>query len=161
MLGAWLGLFEMLTDRVPWPMWLILVLVGGFPVFRKVILAARKRKVIAHTLMSVGVAAAMAVGEWPGLLWGAGRPRERPMADDPGEIRRRIDALQRRLQEVERGELSPQQVQQQMPMMRPMCQGMMGGMGSMPVEREEMSQRRHDQIRRLEERVSQLEGARR
>ncbi|HXF81967.1 MAG TPA: cation-translocating P-type ATPase [bacterium] len=64
-LGEWLGLFETLTDRVPWPIWLILVLAGGFPVFRKVLLAARRRQVMAHTLMSVGVAAAVAVGEWP------------------------------------------------------------------------------------------------
>ena len=64
-LGEWLGLLEILTNRVPWSIWLILVLAGGFPVFRKVILAARRRQIIAHTLMSVGVAAAVAVGEWP------------------------------------------------------------------------------------------------
>lgn len=64
-LGEWLGLFEVLTDRVPWPIWLILIVAGGFPVFRKVVLAARRRQVIAHTLMSMGVAAAVAVGEWP------------------------------------------------------------------------------------------------
>jgi len=63
-LGEWLGLFAVLTDRVPWPFWLILVLAGGFPVFRKVVLAARHRQVIAHTLMTVGVVAAVAVGEW-------------------------------------------------------------------------------------------------
>ena len=63
-LGEWLGLFETLTDRVPWPLWLLLVLAGGYPVFRKVVRAALARQVIAHTLMTVGVAAAAAVGEW-------------------------------------------------------------------------------------------------
>lgn len=87
--------------------------------------------------------------------------RERPMADDPQEIHRQIDTLQRRLQEVERGELRPEQVRQQMPMMCPMCQDMMGGTASMSVEREDVSRRIDDQIRRLDERVTELEGARR
>ncbi|MDR7492632.1 MAG: cation-translocating P-type ATPase [Armatimonadota bacterium] len=64
-LGEWLGLFTTLTGRVPWPLWLGVVVFGGFPVFRKVVLAARRRQVIAHTLMTVGVAAAVAVSEWP------------------------------------------------------------------------------------------------
>lgn len=64
-LGEWFGLFETLTDRVPPPVWLILVAAGGFPIYRKVLLAARRGKVIAHTLMSLGVVAAAAVGEWP------------------------------------------------------------------------------------------------
>ncbi|MFJ5678027.1 heavy metal translocating P-type ATPase [Streptomyces sp. NPDC093097] len=63
--GEWLGLFEQLTDRVPFAVGLALVLAGGFPIFRGVAKAAWRRKVTSHTLMTVGVTAALAVGEWP------------------------------------------------------------------------------------------------
>ncbi len=63
--GEWLGLFEALTQWVPWPAWLALVLAVGWPIYGNVLRAARRRKVIAHTLMTVGVIAACAVGEWP------------------------------------------------------------------------------------------------
>ena len=63
-IGEWFGLFEMVTERVPWPMGLAMVLVAGYPVFRNVIRAALKGQVIAHTLMSAGVLAALVVGEW-------------------------------------------------------------------------------------------------
>lgn len=62
--GEWLGLFQTLTHRLPWPVGLAIVLVGGYPVFRKVLLAALRKQVIAHTLMTVGVIAAALAGEW-------------------------------------------------------------------------------------------------
>lgn len=62
--GEWLGLFEAVTQWVPWPAWLAIILIGGYPVFRNVIRAALHRQVIAHTLMTVGLIAALAVGEW-------------------------------------------------------------------------------------------------
>ncbi len=62
--GEWLGMFEAITKRIPWPVGLAAVLLAGFPVFRNVARAALKGQVIAHTLMSVGVVAALAVGEW-------------------------------------------------------------------------------------------------
>ncbi len=62
--GEWLGLFETLTRRVPWPLGLAAVLVAGYPVFRNVVRATLKGQVISHTLMTLGVLAAMAVGEW-------------------------------------------------------------------------------------------------
>jgi len=62
--GEWLGAFDWLTRRLPWPLGLAAVLVGGFPVFRNVVRATLRRQVIAHTLMTVGVLAAMLVGEW-------------------------------------------------------------------------------------------------
>ncbi len=62
--GEWLGFFETITSRVPWPIGLGIVLVAGFPVFRNVLRAALHGQVIAHTLMSVGVLAALAVGQW-------------------------------------------------------------------------------------------------
>jgi P-type Cu+ transporter len=62
--GEWLGLFERLTARVPWPVGLVVVLLGGYPVFTSVLRAAWRRQVTAHTLMTLGVIAALAVGEW-------------------------------------------------------------------------------------------------
>jgi P-type Cu+ transporter len=62
--GEWLGLISTVTDRVPWQVGLVLVLVGGFPIFKNVIRAALRRQVLAHTLMTVGVIAALLVGEW-------------------------------------------------------------------------------------------------
>ncbi|MFO7625186.1 MAG: cation transporter, partial [Anaerolineales bacterium] len=62
--GEWLGLISAVTEQVPWPIMLSLVLLGGFPIFRNVIRAALQGKVLAHTLMTVGVLAAILVGEW-------------------------------------------------------------------------------------------------
>src|SRR6266849_1039807 len=63
--GEWLGLFERVTDFVPWYIGWGLVLLAGYPIFWNVIKAALRRQVIAHTLMSLGVVAALAVGQWP------------------------------------------------------------------------------------------------
>ncbi len=62
--GEWLGLFERLTERVPFPVGAALVLLAGWPVFRNVVRAALRRQVLSHTLMSAGVLAALAVGQW-------------------------------------------------------------------------------------------------
>ena len=63
-IGEWLGFFKLITNRIPWPVWLAIILIGGYPVFRNVLRAALNRQVIAHTLMTVGVLAAVLVGEW-------------------------------------------------------------------------------------------------
>lgn len=63
--GEMLGGFDALTRAVPWPVWLALVWMGGYPVFREVIHAALRRQITSHTLMTVGLVAALAVGEWP------------------------------------------------------------------------------------------------
>ncbi len=62
--GEWLGLFETLTKRVPWPLGVAVVLITGYPVFRNVIRATLRRQVTSHTLMTLGALAALAVGEW-------------------------------------------------------------------------------------------------
>lgn len=62
--GEWMGLFEKISERLPWYLGLGLVLLGGYPVFLNVIRATLKKQVISHTLMSVGVLAAMVVGQW-------------------------------------------------------------------------------------------------
>ncbi|MDX1886854.1 cation-translocating P-type ATPase [Mycolicibacterium sp. 120270] len=63
--GEWLGAFERLTDRVPFWVGLALVLAGGALIFLNVARDALRGKITSHTLMTVGVAAALAVGEWP------------------------------------------------------------------------------------------------
>lgn len=62
--GEWFGLFERVTDVVPWPIGWALVLLGGAPIFWNVLRATWRRQVISHTLMSLGVIAALAVGQW-------------------------------------------------------------------------------------------------
>ncbi len=62
--GEWLGLFERVTQQVPWYIALLLIGFLGYPVFRKVVKAALQRQVISHTLMTVGVIAACVAGEW-------------------------------------------------------------------------------------------------
>jgi P-type Cu+ transporter len=64
-LAEWLGLIDPLTDHVPWPFWLAAVLAGGYPIFRTVLIAALKRRITSHTLMTAGLIAAIAVGAWP------------------------------------------------------------------------------------------------
>jgi Cu+-exporting ATPase len=63
-IGEWLGLFEQLTVIIPWPIWLAIILAAGWPVFRNVVRATLKKQVISHTLMTIGVLAAIVVGQW-------------------------------------------------------------------------------------------------
>jgi Cu+-exporting ATPase len=63
-IGEGLGFFEAISTRIPWPVSLVVVILIGYPAFIKVIRAILNRQIIAHTLMSLGVLAAIAVGEW-------------------------------------------------------------------------------------------------
>jgi Cd2+/Zn2+-exporting ATPase/Cu+-exporting ATPase len=62
--GEWLGLFEAVSRRIPWYLALTVILAGGYPVFRNVARATLRGQVISHSLMTLGVIAAVAVGEW-------------------------------------------------------------------------------------------------
>ena len=62
--GELLGLFNSLNRLVPFPIGILIVLIGGWPVFRKVAQAALDRQILSHTLMTVGVAAALVIGDW-------------------------------------------------------------------------------------------------
>lgn len=66
--GEALGIFDAVSERVPWFVWLGLVLAGGYPVFRGVLQSALRRHITSHTLMTVGMVAAIAVGEWATAL---------------------------------------------------------------------------------------------
>ena len=63
--GEWLGLFARMTDLVPWYLGWVLVALAGYPIFWKVLKATLRRQVVAHTVMSLGVVAALTVGQWP------------------------------------------------------------------------------------------------
>lgn len=63
-LGEWLGWFEWLNERLPWWLGLGLVLALGYPVLRNVVRATLKGQVLSHTLMTLGVVAALLVQEW-------------------------------------------------------------------------------------------------
>jgi Cd2+/Zn2+-exporting ATPase/Cu+-exporting ATPase len=67
-IGEWLGLFEQITRRVPWVAGLALVIAAGYPVFRNVVRATLRGQIISHTLMTLGVIAALAVGQWATAL---------------------------------------------------------------------------------------------
>lgn len=62
--GEVLGWFDFLNDRVPFLIGLVLVIAGGYPVFLNVIRATFRGQIISHTLMTLGVIAALAVGQW-------------------------------------------------------------------------------------------------
>lgn len=63
-IGEWLGLFEAVTERVPFWVGALLVLLAGWPIFQSVARATLRGQIISHTLMSVGAFAALAIGEW-------------------------------------------------------------------------------------------------
>ncbi len=63
--GEGLGFFERLSVLIPWYVWLGLILIGGWPIFKNVWRSALKGQVISHTLMTLGVIAAILVEEWP------------------------------------------------------------------------------------------------
>ena len=62
--GEWMGLFESISDKIPWPLGLGLVLAFGWPVFVNVAKATWRRQIIAHTVMTMGVVAAAVIGQW-------------------------------------------------------------------------------------------------
>ncbi len=62
--GEWLGLFETLNALIPLPIGAVIVLIAGFPVFRNVVRATLHKQIISHTLMTLGVIAALVVGQW-------------------------------------------------------------------------------------------------
>lgn len=62
--GEWLGLFDILNDIVPFPIGAAIVTIGGWPIYRNVIRATLNKQIISHTLMTVGVIAALAIGQW-------------------------------------------------------------------------------------------------
>ena len=63
-LGERLGLFDAILDQLPWWIPGLAILLGGWGVFRGVLQAARRAQVTSHTLMTAGVIASAAIGQW-------------------------------------------------------------------------------------------------
>ncbi len=57
--GEWFGLFQAVTEWVPFWAGALIVLVTGYPVLKQVVLAARKGLVTPHALMALGAATAL------------------------------------------------------------------------------------------------------
>lgn len=78
--GEWLGLLKGLTGFIPFPVGAALVFLGGAPIFLNVIRAALNRQIIAHTLMTIGARARIAIARGAKLRvpdrHGSARPRE-------------------------------------------------------------------------------------
>ena len=62
--GEYLNWFDVLNEKIPWWLWAAVIGLAGYPVFRNVLTAAVRGKVISHTLMTTGVVAALVVGQW-------------------------------------------------------------------------------------------------
>jgi Cd2+/Zn2+-exporting ATPase/Cu+-exporting ATPase len=62
--GEWLGILDAVSERIPWWVGLTAVVAGGLPVYVSVVRAALRGKVISHSLMTLGVVAALVIGEW-------------------------------------------------------------------------------------------------
>lgn len=62
--GERLGIFDVALENLPWWIPALAIVVGGWGVFRGVMQAALKRQITSHTLMTTGVIAAVAVGQW-------------------------------------------------------------------------------------------------
>ncbi|MDR7545476.1 MAG: cation-translocating P-type ATPase [Armatimonadota bacterium] len=59
-----LGWIEAAMRIVPPPVAAATVLIGGYPIFRKVVLALRARSVTPHALMTLGIVGALGIGEY-------------------------------------------------------------------------------------------------
>jgi len=62
--GESLGLFRAVEERIPMPIALAAVALGGFPIFRGALLGLRARQVNTDLVMSVGILAATAIGDF-------------------------------------------------------------------------------------------------
>ncbi|MBX5457368.1 MAG: cation-translocating P-type ATPase [Thermogemmatispora sp.] len=107
--GEWLGLLERITDRLPWPLGVGLTLLAGAPIFWDVLQAARRGRVISHTLMSLGVIAALLIGQWPTaavvvFFMHVGRYSERLTSERSRQALKQLAALAPQSARVLRGE---------------------------------------------------------
>ena len=105
--GEYFGVFDAVTRRVPWPIGAAIVLIAGYPVFRKALTAATRGRITAHALMSIGAFAALASGQWVTaavvvLFMRIGDYVERFTADRARRAVRDLTALAPRTARVER-----------------------------------------------------------
>ena len=101
------GLVERANQVIPWPIWLLGIAIGGWPVFRDVARASWQRRVTAHSLMTIGAFAALAVGAWAAaaivvLFMRLGAALEDVTGRQAGRALRELAALAPQLARVER-----------------------------------------------------------
>lgn len=101
------GFVDRLNSWIPWPLWLAGIVAGGWPVFRDVARAVLQRRVTAHTLMTLGALAAMAVGAWAAaaivvLFMRLGAVLEERTGSEAGRALRELAALAPQRARVER-----------------------------------------------------------
>ncbi len=63
-LGERLGLLDAALTRIPPWLAVVTILVGGYPIFRRVVLALAHRQVTAHALMTLGIVGGLLIGEY-------------------------------------------------------------------------------------------------
>ncbi|MFN4182511.1 MAG: heavy metal translocating P-type ATPase, partial [bacterium] len=107
--GEWLGFFEKVHRLVPGYVAIPLVLVAGYPILSRVISAGLSGRVLAHTLMSVGFLAALAVGEWPAafvvlFFMYVGSYTEQFTAEGARKAVKELTRMQPRTARLERGD---------------------------------------------------------
>jgi Cd2+/Zn2+-exporting ATPase/Cu+-exporting ATPase len=59
-----LGLLEKVAEKVPAWLLVLAVLIGGFPIFRKVFQALKARVITSHALMTIGILGALAIRDY-------------------------------------------------------------------------------------------------
>lgn len=59
-----LGLLHGVEELVPWPLALAVVVFGGYPIFRSAFFGLKQRRINTDAVMSVGILAAAAIGEF-------------------------------------------------------------------------------------------------
>ena len=59
-----LGFVDALTERLPVPVLIAAILIGGYPIFRSVVRALRQRQVTSHALMTLGIVGALAIRQF-------------------------------------------------------------------------------------------------
>jgi P-type Cu+ transporter len=64
--GESLGLLRGAEELVPWPLTMAVVVIGGYPIFRGAFFGLRQRRINTDAVMSVGILAAAAIGEFIG-----------------------------------------------------------------------------------------------
>lgn len=68
MVGERLGLLDAALARIPPWLAVAAVLLGGYPIFRNVARNLLQRRVMPHALMTLGILAALSVGEYPAAV---------------------------------------------------------------------------------------------
>ncbi len=62
--GEYLGWFEKAQERIPVPVLLATIAIGGYPIFKRAVLGAISKQINVDSMMSVGILSAAAIGQY-------------------------------------------------------------------------------------------------